>query len=132
MNEHPKDCSVITHRLDDKRKRRECLAFARWLLVSPEGQPIRFEWPACNVHRAELVNYLLPNPAPPGWVWIDRTDGGVYAAHVGCLGSSSLGRRQTCQGAGSPSMAFCPLTGDRRSGNPLGTERRGDRETLLR
>lgn len=128
--EYPRDCAVVTRVLGATGSRLFCTAPARWLLVSPPG-PIRLEWSACNVHRAELVDYLLPSPCPPGWAWHDRRDCSVWAAHSGCYGSSSFGRRQTCQGAGSPSRVFCPLTVDQSSGNPSGAERRGH-ETLLR
>ncbi len=110
----PRDCA---YRHSEKR----CTAPARWELVGPDGSPIV---PVCNVHRAYVAD-LVVGISAGGWAWGDRREGGVHAAHRYCLGAlSSIGRRQTCQGAGSPSTAGCPLTGDWSSGSPQGPARR--------
>jgi hypothetical protein len=102
---------------------RRCAAPTRWELVAPSGEPII---PICNVHRAAAAD-LLQVLDQGGWMWADRRSAGLWPAHRTCLGLSSIGRRQTCQGAGSPSRAGCPLTGDQRSGS---TEWPGRREAL--
>ncbi len=109
----PRDCSAVLAGDSDGRA---CTAGARWVLTGP-GLPM--EWPICNVHRGPVVDMLLPDPVPPGWVWIDRRGSGSYPVHGGCS-VSSFGRRQTCQGAGSPSMAGCPLTAGPSSESPSG------------
>lgn len=105
--EVPRDCSY-------RAGSRRCTAPARWELVGPDGLPVV---PICNVHRsaaADLVQVLDAG----GWMWADRKSAGLWPAHRNCLGdSSSIGRRQTCQGAGSPSRVVCPLMGDQRSGS---------------
>jgi hypothetical protein len=101
----PRDCAY-------RAAGRVCSAPARWELVGPDGHPVV---PICNVHRAAAADLVQVLDAG-GWMWADRGSSGLWPAHRGCLGISSGGRRQTCQGAGSPSRAVCPLTGDWRSG----------------
>jgi hypothetical protein len=111
--ELPRDCLAVT-------KRGSCTAPTRWVLVSVGEEPL--EWTVCNVHRAGVVEHLLPNPSPAGWSWADRVTGGVHPAHAWCLEVSSSGRRQTCRGAGSESRVVCPLTTAPRSGIPCGPD----------
>lgn len=103
----PRDCAY-------RARGRTCRAPARWELVGPDGAPVV---PICNVHRAAAADLLQVLDAG-GWMWADRQSAGLWPAHRSCLGdSSSIGRRMTCQGAGSPSRVGCPLTGDQRSGS---------------
>lgn len=102
----PRDCAY-------RANGRRCMAPARWELVAPTGEPVI---PICNVHRAPAAD-LLVVIGSGGWMWADRGSAGLWPAHRACLDSSSVGRRQTCQGAGSPSRVGCPLTGDQRSGS---------------
>jgi hypothetical protein len=103
----PRDCSY-------RHGGAPCTAPTRWQLIGPNGLPII---PVCNVHRAPVAD-LVVGIAAGGWSWGDRRGGGVHAAHRSCLALSSIGRRQTCQGAGSPSTVGCPLTGDWSPGSP--------------